>query len=61
MRQVNYCVITPNFTSLDTSMRLPTDLIVYSDLNKIYYFYYQWLLSAIGVKIDVIKWNGLIF
>ena len=56
-----YCILTPNFTSLDTTKRLPTDSGLHSEMNKIYYFYYQWLLSEIGIKSDVIKWDNLSF
>ena len=48
----NYCVLTPDFISLDTSKRLPAAVSFDADLVKIYYFYYQWLLTEIGVRVD---------
>ena len=55
----SYCVITPNFISLNTSIRFKTDDKTHSEMNKIYYFYYQWLLSEIGIRGDRIKWTNL--
>lgn len=57
----SYCIITPNFISLDTTKCLSTNKILDSEINKIYYFYFEWLLTEIGVKGDFLKWDNLVF
>jgi len=47
-----YAVLIPNFTSLDTSKRLPSDNNFDVQISKIYYFYYLWILMELGVSID---------
>lgn len=47
-----YTVLIPNFTSLDTTKRLPSDNNFDAQISKIYYFYYLWLLVELGVRVD---------
>jgi hypothetical protein len=47
-----YIVLTPSFKSLDTSRRLPSDIDLGSQMSKIYYFYFLWLLVELGIYID---------
>ena len=46
----NYSVFVPDFISLDTSKRLPSEFNIDGEMAKIYYFYYLWLLAEIGVR-----------
>jgi hypothetical protein len=48
----NYCVITPAFTALDTSKRLPSAVNFDSDILNIYYFYFLWLASETGIHLS---------
>jgi hypothetical protein len=46
------CVLTPDFVAIDTTRRLPAAVNFDADILKIYYYYYLWLLSEIGIRVD---------
>jgi len=50
-----YKVLIPDFASLDTTRRLPSDNNFYIQINEIYYFYYLWILMELGVRIDQVS------
>lgn len=45
-----YSVILPELQFLDTSRRFPSDNNFESEIYKIYYFYFHWLMGELGVK-----------
>lgn len=47
-----YNVLIPSFTTLDTTKRLPPADNFTESINKIYYFYFLWLLVELGVNIE---------
>lgn len=47
-----YSVIIPEFNAIDTSRRLPSSVDFSTDIYKIYYFYFQWLLTEVGIGLD---------
>ncbi len=50
----SYTVLTPSFPSLDTSKRLPSEFDLGSEMARIYYFYFLWLLVELGINIKTI-------
>ncbi len=55
-----HAVIVSNFVSLDTGRRLKGEIDLSSEIIRIYYFYYLWLLSELGVRPEQILNDGSI-
>lgn len=56
----DYAVLLPSYISLDTSKRLPSAFKTAHwsrEINRIFYFYYLWLLVELGIRVDQIPYS----
>lgn len=57
---IEYGVLLPSYISLDCSKRLPSAFKVKNwskEINRIFYFYYLWLLGELGVRVDEMPYS----
>lgn len=55
-----HSVLMPSYISLDCSKRLPSLCGVAnwsSEISRIYYFYYLWLLGELGIRVDEMPYS----